>query len=1071
MKRATATNRRKTSSLQRKKSLRKGGNRIPLTASIVVTLLAIYSAVGFIAVPYYCSRILPKRILAATGLYLHSAALHFNPYTFNLTADGVSLEDTGERPIIFIDKINTRLALLPLLRAEWVCRELMLRRAQLNIVRIEKNRYNISKLLSGFRDSGTDDIMDFSELPFYFSLNNIDVQQADILFTDQLTATTHHITDISLRIPTVSNFSYKIEHYLSPYFSATVNGTEMEMIGKRDGNPQMLTATLSNLSLERYQPYLPVELPFALEGGRIDGTIDIDFINFRKSTTSNQGKELALAFDLTISDLGIRGKKTPENALFKKINLAGKYQAINNTLTLDKARFISPQINCRLPSRKNILVYFLDPDRAAAQADTVAAATAVPSSNIFSLLLKNLLISQGKVVLTADSERETWENITLQAENLHADTNHAEPEASDRTPPGSIRMRAQYAAAPQPEEKEEQTTLYLQTDLSSYHGSGAPRFANMTVEIENLHDPKTIFRSLGLDIGNDDKFSFAARKTRLGPINTHTTPYSLGKLSIAGGKIHTIQDKPPLFLQLLLQTSPPFFHLPAISYQGSFTLDFPQEPEKTLSVSDLSFSGRGIWGETMTTSFTAFLSPGGKEGVPGLARPQIEGEGRLTFIPLSLQTKIKLQDIALGKELPPFLFAAAGQPLSGTLSATGELVIPKGDFRGNFTISSGAIDNSPTATTWGQLDAEGADIGNILNGERAITLDRMTLRNLRTTLILDNDKPPLAEATRALNMFRQKNATIRTLQLAKSEIAVEDRRITPFWQATITNVSAAVTPLQTAPAIESEVHFIGNLQQGVLEARGTMQLDKPLYDARLSFTGRDIANSLFGRQLPRETLLNASDGTTDFSLNTLWINDKMSSRGKVLFSGIKAASEKTNIETALAIAGGTQQKFALEVELSAAPGERTTPLYYTFYRQLHRRLLKAEVSPLLLADKEFHPLAREQDIRFQQGKKELTGNGEKTLKSYFRLLERYPQLALTMTIKESKEAQKEAQKLLADRLKYLETRYSTELSARDAARISLITKATGNQQAAVVGVAVHPLLQKKTARHKQTGGQ
>ncbi len=1000
MKRATATNRRKTSSLQRKKSLRKGGNRIPLTASIVVTLLAIYSAVGFIAVPYYCSRILPKRILAATGLYLHSAALHFNPYTFNLTADGVSLEDTGERPIIFIDKINTRLALLPLLRAEWVCRELMLRRAQLNIVRIEKNRYNISKLLSGFRDSGTDDIMDFSELPFYFSLNNIDVQQADILFTDQLTATTHHITDISLRIPTVSNFSYKIEHYLSPYFSATVNGTEMEMIGKRDGNPQMLTATLSNLSLERYQPYLPVELPFALEGGRIDGTIDIDFINFRKSTTSNQGKELALAFDLTISDLGIRGKKTPENALFK-----------------------------------------------------------------------NLLISQGKVVLTADSERETWENITLQAENLHADTNHAEPEASDRTPPGSIRMRAQYAAAPQPEEKEEQTTLYLQTDLSSYHGSGAPRFANMTVEIENLHDPKTIFRSLGLDIGNDDKFSFAARKTRLGPINTHTTPYSLGKLSIAGGKIHTIQDKPPLFLQLLLQTSPPFFHLPAISYQGSFTLDFPQEPEKTLSVSDLSFSGRGIWGETMTTSFTAFLSPGGKEGVPGLARPQIEGEGRLTFIPLSLQTKIKLQDIALGKELPPFLFAAAGQPLSGTLSATGELVIPKGDFRGNFTISSGAIDNSPTATTWGQLDAEGADIGNILNGERAITLDRMTLRNLRTTLILDNDKPPLAEATRALNMFRQKNATIRTLQLAKSEIAVEDRRITPFWQATITNVSAAVTPLQTAPAIESEVHFIGNLQQGVLEARGTMQLDKPLYDARLSFTGRDIANSLFGRQLPRETLLNASDGTTDFSLNTLWINDKMSSRGKVLFSGIKAASEKTNIETALAIAGGTQQKFALEVELSAAPGERTTPLYYTFYRQLHRRLLKAEVSPLLLADKEFHPLAREQDIRFQQGKKELTGNGEKTLKSYFRLLERYPQLALTMTIKESKEAQKEAQKLLADRLKYLETRYSTELSARDAARISLITKATGNQQAAVVGVAVHPLLQKKTARHKQTGGQ
>ncbi len=988
---------------------------MPLTLFIAVVLFIIYSAAGFIGVPYYFSKILPKKFFAATGLYLHSAAVHFNPYTFSLIAEGLSVEDTGEKPIVFVDKINTRLALLPLLRAEWVCSELMLRRVQFNIVRIEKNHYNISKLLPEFRDNGSDGIMNFSELPFYFSLNNIDIQKADILFDDQLTATAHRITDISLRIPTISNFSYEIKHYVSPYFSATINGTAMEMIGKKDGNPQVLTATLSNFSLEKYQPYLPVKLPVTLEGGRLDGTIDIDFINF-----------------------------------------------------------ISPQINSKLPSKKNILVYFLEPEHTTLQANTAVTQTAVPTSNTFSLLLKNLLISQGQIMLTAEKEREVWDNITLQAENLHADTDRTKPAADDNTLPGSIRMRAQYAAvqnSPQAGKEELNTNLYLQADISPYHGRGAPRFANMTVEIENLHDPKTIFRSLGLDIANDDSFSFAAKKIRLGPINTHSTPFSLGKLSIVGGKIHSKQEQPPLFLQLLLQTSPPFFDLPAISYRGSFTLDSAQDQEQPFSIADLSFNGYGVWGKTMETNFSAFLSPKEKEMLGSLNPPQIQGEGTLSFIPFSLQAKVNLQNIALGKELPPFLFAAPDQPFSGILSGKGSLFIPKGDFSGNFTITNGTIGNNPTATTWEQLHAEGVTVKNILNKEREITLQKMALKNLHTSVVFDDKEPPLANVTRSLNMFRQKNATINTFQISESEIKIEDRRITPFWRAAISNISATITPLQTSPVIESEVYFSGNLQQGVLEARGSMQLNKPLYDTRLSFTGRDIPNALFGKQLPKETLLEASAGTADFSLNSLWINDKMSSRGEVLFSGVKAASEKSNIATALAIAGGTQQKFALEIELSSSPGERTVPLYYTFYRRLHRHLLKAEVSPLLLAGKEFRPLAKGQNIQFLQGKKELTTSGEKNLQHYFKLVKEYPQITLTMILAESDNEAEEAQELLASRLKYLTTRRNRELSANNAKRISLLTMPAEKQKPDVVRVEVHPLVQGKTPDHKQTGEQ
>ncbi len=1069
MKRTTTTSRRRISSSQRKKSFRKSRSRIPQTAVIAIILFTLYSIAGFIAVPYYCTKILPKKILAATGLYLHSAGIHFNPYTFSLIAEGLSIEDTGEKPIIFIDKVNTRLALLPLLRAEWVCTELMLRRVQLNIVRIEKNRYNISKLLPKFRRNGADNMMNFSELPFYFSLNNIDIQQADILFNDKLTATSHHITDISVRIPTISNFSYEIEHYVSPYFSATINGTAMEMIGKKNGNPQVLTATFSDLSLERYQPYLPVELPVTLEGGRLDGTIDIDFINFRKSTTSNRAKELSLAFDIAIKTLGVRGKRSPENALFKEIALKGKYQAINNTLTLDKAHFISPQFNGKLPAKKNILVYFLKPKHAGPQSNTAAPDNVVPTTgNTFSFLLKNLLVSKGKVLLTAAKEREIWQNITLQAENIRADTRRITPvDGKEKVSSGAVRMRAEYATDKNRPASEKKTILSLQADISPYHGKGAPRFANMTVEIENLHNPATIFRSLGLDIANDETFSLAAKKARLGPIDTHVTPFSLGKLAIVGGKVHTMQDKPPLFLQLLLKTTPPFFHLAAFSYQGTLTVNSAHDPEKSLFISDLSFTGSGRWGETMKTDFSAFLSPKKEEPPGSLAPPQIQGEGTLFFTPPSLQTRITLQNIALGKELPSPLVAAADRPFSGTLSGTGSLIIPAGSFSGNFTISAGKTENTPGATTWEQLHAKGVDIKNIFNKDSKRTLQKMEIKNLHTSLLFTDREPPLASATRTLNMFRQKNGTIDSLHIFGSKINIEDRRITPFWKAAISNVSATVTPLQTSAAIESEVQFFGNLDGGTLEARGSMQLNKPLYDTRLFFTGADIPNALFGEQLPAETLLQASAGTTDFSLNSLWINDKMSSRGEALFSGIEAAPDKSNIATALAIAGGTQRKFALEMKLSAEPGERTIPLYYTLYQQLHRRLLKAEVSPLLLADEEFHSLAKEQEIMFLQGKSELTGSGEKNLQNYFRFVKRYPATGLTLTLKKKSDEDKEAATLLSGRLKYLATRCEKELLAADAARISLTTSSAEKQAPAAVQVDIHPAGLDKTPDHKQ----
>ncbi len=748
-------------------SKKKRFSPIAITGTIGIALFAIYSVAGFFVIPYYCSQILPQKILAATGLHLRSAAIRFNPYTLRFIANTTSLEGENANPIVSIGQISGRVAILSLLRAQWVCNELILRNPRIHIVRQKENSYNINAFLPGRQDSEAYDIMNFSRLPFLFSLNNIEIQQAEILFTDQLTKITHRITNIFLGIPELSNFSYRSKHHISPYCCAIINGKPVKMTGKKDGDTQILSAAFSNLSLKKYQSYLPIPLPFTVESGELDGTIDINF-HSANNISDNRGEKLSLAFNLAINKLNLKKAPYAETVFCKKILVEGHYQIIDNAIIINSAHFISPQISYAISASKDHLLPLFDLQ--ATELETNQSITEIPSGkdHNFSLLLKKILVTQGKATLAVTEKkkkRTLWRNITLQGENITAGKRYKE--AINENNPGIIDLRAEIPAE-NPDLKNGKTILHIHSDLFPRQNQPLPHFANMTVDFTNLHIPNTIFDNFAPDITRNKKnFSLTADKAVLGPINGERDSLSLGNLQVTEGSLKT--------------------------------------PSQTFS--------------------------------------------------------------------------------------------------------------------WKELIAKEVSIRDPLHKESITTIQQADIQQLQTSLVLSRKEPPLASAARLPDLFQGHRGIIDQLNLLAGKINIEDRRISPVWYGTINIFFATIQPLQTDSKNESEIRFKGSLAEGQLQLTGTMQFSAPLHDSRLLFTGSRIPVSLFRQQLAMESEEENTPQQMDFSLNTLWINGEMRSRGEVTFSSKEISKDKP------------QQKITLETELTITPDQQPPPLFHTFFQK------------------------------------------------------------------------------------------------------------------------------------------
>ncbi|MGD9252126.1 MAG: DUF748 domain-containing protein, partial [Desulfobacterales bacterium] len=141
--------------------------------------------------------------------------------------------------------------------------------------------------------------------PFRFSLNNIQIRDSEIHFQDDLRGKTHHITNIDMALPFLSNLPAQIDIFVNPHFNATVNGTPFKLQGQvkpfADSRETEIILDLQGIDLAAYMPYVPPDAGVKILTGLLDVKLSLVYMSHPDGTqTLNAAGRLALkTLDMT----------------------------------------------------------------------------------------------------------------------------------------------------------------------------------------------------------------------------------------------------------------------------------------------------------------------------------------------------------------------------------------------------------------------------------------------------------------------------------------------------------------------------------------------------------------------------------------------------------------------------------------------------------------------------------------------------------------------------------------------------------------------------------------------------
>jgi len=245
-----------------------------LLAALAILVLVV------LALPPLIRHIAVKKIDEATGRKSQISKVSLNPFTLSAAISGLKISEKGSGAT-FLSLSSARLSLSPLSlpKRSFIITELQLASPYLHIVRNAPNNFNISDLMTGkggekpARGGGTP----------LFSLNNITIKNGSIDFQDRALGAEklHSVREMAISIPFITNTPYLAERYVTPHFSAVVNGSPFDLQGRLQPLTKSVEATVSldvkHLDIPFYLGYLPVPPPVKVNSGQLSTALELGY--------------------------------------------------------------------------------------------------------------------------------------------------------------------------------------------------------------------------------------------------------------------------------------------------------------------------------------------------------------------------------------------------------------------------------------------------------------------------------------------------------------------------------------------------------------------------------------------------------------------------------------------------------------------------------------------------------------------------------------------------------------------------------------------------------------------------
>lgn len=992
---------------------------------LVALLLGAYSAAGFLLVPYLFKSVLPGQVQENFYLQLSQENVRFNPFNFRLGITNLSLKtlEDSENPeqLLTIDTIETNLDFLSLLRGDFVSSSMEIEGLDLRIVRFADKSYNISYLLEGSGLENQSDIIDFAELPFLFSLNNIRISDSRIIIYDQSSQKDHIIEDIELALPVISNFDYQNEFYISPRFSAVINGSPVSLTGDTsfgtsapDSGQTQLSCDLNDIDIPLYFDYLPVSLPVDITKGTANGTLQLTF-----TPEKEEGGKVQVDFKLTTAELDIESRDSKLALSIPAANFEGSLEPFNNTLSFQNILLREPSVisqgEVTRTTLENLLPLTMRP------APEEGLHQVIPGLNIKLLIADggsfNVLNSKGKKV-------PGWGDLQLSLKNFsNQSSDTAEAERTFRLS-GAHQASSAYFTWQGTFDNQNQPGGNLQ--LNNISASRvAPFLGRRRSDVEGTADINGLL-NLSLSSSEELPFEYTLKSTRVTvkelrlkdggtvwlrtpvmrcePVSRIKGITDLGNVFLQNSTAIINRDKLPHLFQVF-GAQPTQHVLHGIDFSGSVKIVEPKSSTPALNLKNVVFQTNKLEQKQVQKDnfiFTAQLQQA----------EDVQAKGSFHIRPLQITTEISITNLAPKQLFTWFTDSKTLLTSNARISAKGQFKFPEQEFSGDLAAFKMRIGDprkpviqSNLVTfkgfSWSKtresmsvkqlvVDQPEFDWRRLKQDEDPATLTSIFLRHI----LLPEPTPGTKDPDLALSRFKLE---IDQINITDGLISYRDERTLPPLVLGLTGINGSLLNISYPVAQEkSTVSLTGNIEGHpfTLETEGNLMQSPPT--AQAQFTAKALPLTLFKESVDRRIRgLDLSSGVVDIDFKGTWQDQGNSAETALTFSGIKPQKSGSATARALGVLAGADGSISKRFQNGDPSGEAGVVNdaldYFT------RLMIKGSLDPMLVAGPDFRDLVEQQFVSFLPGTDEMTGESMERLGRYSQFLAAHPLVNLEVS--------------------------------------------------------------------------
>ncbi|MDD5759628.1 MAG: DUF748 domain-containing protein, partial [Desulfobulbaceae bacterium] len=1007
--------------------------------SLLTIASIIYMLCGYFLIPFFIKSVVTSTLAQQLDRPVTVGIVDFNPLTLRLTlANGIigpklSDPDDAVDPIVSFSTLTFDLDLRSLPQRAIICQELTISQPFLHLVHNSKRGFNTAMLLPSGRQKHP---WLSALLPSRYSLNNISITKGEIVFDDLPTDKTHHLQALDINLPTIANINYQ-NGQLTPHFSATVNGTPIEMTGQARMVAEKITAslnlTMTTLDLEAYRDYLPPSLGVQT----LSGQADLD-LNLLYAAAADVEKRLRLAGAITIHaakmrssagefalDSGLfKGEFNPATGLFSadEINLHHPVWQLDPTETGDLFDAIGLPPSASAPSQDRPLI------------DAISALL-LPTSKQTFLPIKHLQITGGEIKRLPEPDNDPprdWQAIDISI-------NTAQPAEAKGSQQAFFTVNAKKTTGSQVTLQGSATTMPFtakgllvvnHTDINTVQnlwqrfaaalpvkrGSIEQLQANFSINLgPNSHpnltlDPLSV-QAKDLEIEqNNQLVTIPVWQSEQGSFSLDDPILHLGKIQLQQASITCRRQSSTATWQSFLSTT-----APAPPATTAIKLDSIELNNSSLQLENEGPPDIGLRFERLDLQVESF-DPQKENTVTAAAmlddKYPVQVNGTFSMTPFNAHLAIQANDLPLSN-FRPILERYFASPINGALSTEGTLNLPSLDYQGEWTINSlsapplscrrlsaegTTLSLRPMTLTIDQLTATGPALQVTAqeNGmpelpaimqpgwqpapssqEARVAIEAIDIED--GAIIYDLPNPGGAESN-----SRHQGLTLSAQKIRGSleEVIVAKEQAIPFTFAGSLEkhadftVQGIIRPFMTKPGLELKSQVTG------LPLVALAPLLEPYWGFKITAGNLDFSNQL----TYENTLIQDS---SQLSLHDLSLGKRLAPEA------IKALGDTWQALPAVqALLQDTSDTITLTIPIDGRTDTGFT--YQTAMRAfLNQLLLKATVSPMnLLSNSQQTP---DDIIKFTAGESKLGAAMKEQLNTLASLLKERPLLALNLT--------------------------------------------------------------------------